>query len=373
MANKKADLVTVRKVNIGFTADQHLFAGRFAEARRMYNRLLFSAPVNDYLLKGRILKKTGDSYNQQWRFNDAVSAYEKAEEALMKLPESEPMRNEWIELQIDYCYVLMHLRKVTWYEEKKERLKPVIEAHGSILQKGRYAYVVFTDLLWKNGWYMLPDETVIVCERIINLAQVENNLPVKLTAQNMLAFTYLFRHEFIKAREISFEILSHIREGEYAEEVLRAYCTICFCYRKENDLEKTRKWVRKAYGLADFNKNLTFRYLLDSISGWIYLKAGDLQKANYFAMTSYNGMSKHRYPFLAFSLIPLIAIHTKQNKIHKAIHFAFRMLVPNQQKVTDKINEPLKAAIRCWGNNDLKGARQFLEEAVKRADENGFL
>jgi len=373
MANKKADLVTVRKVNIGFTADQHLFAGRFAEARRMYNRLLFSAPVNDYLLKGRILKKTGDSYNQQWRFNDAVSAYEKAEEALMKLPESEPMRNEWIELQIDYCYVLMHLRKVTRYEEKKERLKPVIEAHGSLLQKIRYAYVILTDLLWKNGWYTLPDETIIVCERIINLAQEANNLQVKLSVQNILAFTYLFRHEFIKAREISFEILSHIRKGEYAEEVLRAYCTICFCYRKENDLEKTRKWVRKAYEVADFSKNLTFRYLMDSISGWIHLKDGDLQKAGHFAMQSYHGMTKHRYPFLAFSLIPLIAIHIRQNKIHKAIQFALRLLVPNQQRITDKVNQPLKAAIRCWGNNDLNGARQFLEEAVKQADENGFL
>ncbi len=373
MIDNIADLPLALPLDTEHTANWHLITGRFAEARQRYNRLLLSAPAKDYLLQGRVLKKTDDSYNQQWRFKEAAMAYEIAEGALMKAPESEAMWNEWIELQIDYCYVLMHLRMVALYEAKKERLKPVIEAHGSILQKGRYAYAIFTDLLWKNGWYMLPDEAVLVCERMINLAEAANNLQVKLSAQNMLGFTCLFLDETAKAINLSFEILSNIPEGEYGEEVLRAYCTICFCYRKENDLEKTRKLVRKAYEVADFSKNLTFGYLMDAISSWIHLKDGGLQKAGYFAMRSYNGMIKNRYPFLVFSLILLIAIHTKQNDIHKAIHFAFRLLAPNQQRVTDKVNEPLKSAIKCWGSHDLKGTGQFLEEAIRQADKNGFL
>ena len=358
--------------NIELTADQHLFAGKFDQARRLYNRLLSHHAQND-LFKVRILRKIGNTYNQQWRFRDAASAYEKAELAFLKTPGSEACWNEWIELQIDYSYVSMHLRKVELYEEKKEKLKQVIEVHGNSMQKIRYTYVIFTDLLWKNGWHMLPDETVLVCERAINLAQKENNLPVKLTVQNMLGFTYLFRHEFVKARNISFEILSNIREGEYAEEILRAYCTICFCYRKENDLEKTREWVRKAYEVADFSKNLTFKYLMDSITGWIYLKEKNLQKAKKFAMLSYKGMSKYRYPFLAFSILPLIAIYTQQNNTHMAVQYAFRLMAPNQQRVPDEVYSHLKEAISHWGMNNMRRAKQALEAAVQVAEKMSVL
>ncbi|MFT3750926.1 MAG: hypothetical protein QM768_21610 [Agriterribacter sp.] len=259
------------------------------------------------------------------------------------------------------------------FEKKKEKLKSVIEIYGDLSQKARYSYIIFTDILWKNGWYMLPDETIMICEGIINLAEAENNFNIKITLQNILAFTFLFRHEFKKAREIGFEIVNAVGENSFGEEIIRAYCTICFSYRKEKNIEKAREWVAKAYNAADFSKNQTFKYLMDSIVSWIYLKEGNPGKAKKNAIASYKWMTKYRYPFLAFSLLPLIAINTGQNKIHQAIQYAFRMLAPNQQKVSDKINQPLKTAIMYWGRNDIKNAKHFLKEAIRQADENGFL
>lgn len=373
MVKEIAGLQSSREV-MELTADQNLFSGKFAQARRLYNKLLSSpGSQNDFLFQGRILRKIGNSYNQQWRFKEAEVFYENAEQALLKVRESKIVRSEWIELQIDYCYVIMHLRKIALYEEKKEKLKSLIELQGTILQKARYSYIIFNDLLWKNGWYMLPDETVIVCERMIAIAQSENNLPIKLTVQNMLGFTHLFRHEFLKARTVAFEILDNINREEYGEEMIRAYCTLCFSYRKEKNVEKTKEWTTKAYKVADFNKNTTVRYLMDSISAWLQLKDGDLAKATDLAKESYNGMTKYRYPFLAFSLLPLIAIYTRQNKIHMAVQCAFRLFAPNQQKIPDDIGMHLKKAIACWGKDDIATAKLALNEAVQQADEMGIL
>ncbi|PVD49462.1 hypothetical protein DC498_24910 [Terrimonas sp.] len=348
-------------------------AGKFSAARKLLSKLLKAIPKQDHLAIARIYHKIGNTYNQQWQFKAAEPFYEKAELALMKVKEPEQMWFGWIELQIDYSYVVMHLRKVVLYEQKKEKLKSAIEIYGNLSQKARYSYVIFTDILWKNGWYMLPDETIMICEGIINLAEKENNLAIKITLQNILAFTYLFRHDFQKSRKIALEILNTLGENGFGEEIVRAYCTICFSYRKERDIALAREWTAKAYKAADFNKNATFKYLMDSITSWIYLKEGNLQEAKKSAMRSLKEIIKYRYPFLAFSLLPLITIYTSENKIHKAIQFAFRMLAPNQQKVSDKINQPLKTTIMYWGKGDMKNAKNFLKDAIHHADENGFL
>ncbi|MCC6289398.1 MAG: hypothetical protein IT249_16080, partial [Chitinophagaceae bacterium] len=192
----------------------------------------------------------------------------------------------------------MHLRKVKLFEAKKEKLQSAVEAYGNLSQKARYSYVIFTDILWKNGWYMLPDETIMICEAIINLAKAENDNNIKITLLNMLGFTYLFRHEFKKARKIGLEILEDIGKNSFGEEIIRAYCTICFSYRKEKDVENARNWVAKAYNAVYFSKNQTFKYLMDSIVSWIHLKEGNLRKAKKSAMDSYKGIKKYRYPFL---------------------------------------------------------------------------
>jgi len=358
-SEKRAELLTI--------------SGKFSAARKLLHKLLVAIPVHDYLAISRVYRKIGNTYNQQWQFKTAASFYEKSESALMKVAESEKRWREWIELQIDYCYIVMHLRNIQLFEEKKAQLQPAIEAYGDLSQKARYTYVIFTDMLWKNGWYMLPDETIIICEAIINLAQTERNAHIKITLQNMLAFTFLFRHEYQKARKLSLEILDSISNDGFGEEIVRAYCTICFSYRKERDVEKAKEWTAKAYKGADFGKNQTFKYLMDSITSWIFLKEGDLGKAKKTAKESYHGVIKHRYPFLSFSLLPLIAICIRENKIHKAVQYAFRLLAPNQQKVSDKIYQPLKVAIRYWGKNDIPGAKKFLQDAITVADETGFL
>ncbi len=353
-------------------ADQMLVEGRFDEARKLYKEI-WQRSDQSPLIGGRIFRKIGNCYNQQWRFRDAENAYEKAEQYFSKVADSPEKWSEWIYLQIDFCYVVMHLRKSDLYERKKEAVKSKIELYGNLSQKAYYSYIIFNDILWRSGWFMLPDETIILCEAIIRLADAERNMGIKLTLQNMLAFTYLFRHEYKKARGLAFEILDSIKKEEFGEEMIRAYCTICFSYRKERDIEQAKFWIQKAYLVSDFNKNHTFKYLLFSITAWIYLKEGQLQKAKKYALDSYTGIVQNRYPFLSFSIIPLIAIHLQRDQLHEAIQFAFRLLVPNQQRISESINHQLKVAIMYWGKDDNRNARLFLEQAILMADKTGFL
>ncbi len=352
-------------------ADQHQFSGNFLEARRIYKSIL--SATEDLVIQGRILWKTGNTYNQQWNFGKAVPFYEKAESLLKEAPVSGEKWEWWIELQIDYCYSIIHLRMLELYEAKKQALKAMIEAHGTTLQKARYSYVIFNDLLWRNGWYLLPDETIFVCESLISLASTENNLLLQSVGKNMLAFTLLFRHEPQKARKVAFEVLKLIQQDRSGEEAIRAYCTICFSYRKEGNVIKAKEWCDKAYALADLNKNFTFKAIMDSVVGWAHLKEGNVRLAEELALHSYKAMTKYRYPFLAFSLLPLIAVHVRQNRVYRAVQFAFRLLAPNQSRLPEHINEPLRAAIACWGRKDLAGAKRSLTMAIQRSDEDGFL
>jgi hypothetical protein len=208
----KGDVATLE--NMEKKADLLTISGKFSAARKLLNRLLLLIPRRDYLSIGRINRKIGNTYNQQWQFKPAETFYAKAELSLMKVKEPAGMWKEWIELQTDYSYVVMHLRKAKLFKKKKEKLKSIIEIHGDLSQKARYISVIFTDILWKNGWYMLPDETIMVCEGIINIAEAENNFFIKITLQNMLAFTFLFRHEFKKAREIGFEYNKGCRQKQ---------------------------------------------------------------------------------------------------------------------------------------------------------------
>lgn len=353
-------------------ADQMAAEGRFGEARKLYKKIWQSSDKTA-IVSGRIFRKIGNAYNQQWRFKDAEAAYETAEQYLLTAADSSEKWSEWIDLQIDFCYVLMHLRKLSSFENKKDNLKAQTDVYGDVLQKARYSHIIFTDMLWKYRWYMLPDETVVTCKGFIKLAEAEGNMEAKLSLQNMLAYTYLFRQEFVKARELALEILDNVDERTFGEEVVRAYCTICFSYRWEQNIEQTKVWLQKAYHAAASNKNQTFKHLMYSISGWLYLVEGDLQNAEKYCVDSYDGVVQHSYPFLAYSILPLIAIYVQQNKIHKAVQFAFRLLAPNQLRVSDVINNNLKKSIMCWGKNDIEGARKSLERVIRDVEIRGFL
>lgn len=106
--------------NIEKNADLLTISGKFSAARKLLHKLLLVIPGRDYLSIGRINRKIGNTYNQQWQFKPAETFYAKAEFSLMKVKEPANMWNEWIELQINYCYVVMHLRKIRLFEKKRK-------------------------------------------------------------------------------------------------------------------------------------------------------------------------------------------------------------------------------------------------------------
>ncbi|MFT3750981.1 MAG: hypothetical protein QM768_21890 [Agriterribacter sp.] len=101
--------------NMEKNADRLTISGKFSAARKLLHKLLLVIPGRDHLSIGRINRKIGNTYNQQWQFKPAETFYAKAELSLMKVKEPAGMWNEWIELQVDYCYVIMHLRKVSLF------------------------------------------------------------------------------------------------------------------------------------------------------------------------------------------------------------------------------------------------------------------
>jgi hypothetical protein len=72
-------------------------------------------------------------------------------------------------------------------------------------------------------------------------------------------------------------------------------------------------------------------------------------------------------------LWPLIGAALAQDDLEDATGCARALLEPSQQRMADDVEAAIQAAVQAWDQEDINSARNWLQNALERAQEAGYL
>lgn len=353
--------------------DSLIAGGKFDEARSYINDMICSTGPS-LVMQSILYSRAGKSYTAQWRFYDAVPLFEKALQLLdAEINRDEEWQFHYINITLEYCYALHTTRAFSTFAKIVEQLKGSIEKHGNNDQKIQYLKIVYMDMLVRYRWFMLPDEALIVCQSITELANIQSNTDVEIDGLNNLGFTYMLNGRPVQCRAYAMQALERLQNHHNDEAKTMAYSYITNSYRMERNYKAAEQWHTLLNAHVEANKNVTSKMLSDSILAWICYMKKDFKSAERLSLQVFAQMTQNRFPFLPVCSPLLMALYLRENDLSSCARHAFILLHPNVQGFPGKITALLKAGLKEYYLGQETKARQHFAHAAATADRLGYL
>ena len=321
----------------------------------------------DAITCARLWRKIGLSRTAQYRYDEALGAFEAAEAALgtAAAAADEAWWREWIDIRLERS--ALYYWQLDWRECGRllVSMEHAVTRHAAALQRGRY----FSALANKD---FAQHRCTVSAQRLeysrSALAAVEESgsIPAIATARFSLGFAYLWHVDLEQATE-QLEAALAMSES-IGNVVLRTRCLtyLAFVHRKRGDTAATQRYADEGLAAA---RALTMPEYVGVAHGhlawlaWRREKHGASRREGRAALRSW--ATGQRYPLQWCARLPLIAVSLLQDRLSEAVSNAAALLEPFQQRLPDDLTEALECAVRAEA--DPGAARSALERAVALA------
>jgi tetratricopeptide (TPR) repeat protein len=307
-----------------------------------------------------------------------MHAFDRAETALGREPaeaasESE-WRQEWLEIQLARTNVYYFQDKVRELTELVERIQPIVEQHGTPLQRADF----FLRLVMMNNRrdrFVIAEQTLANSQDYLEAAQELGSFHRIAHARFVLGFNLLWQGRLDEAEEqlnTARELMARMGD-KYAQ-------TQCLIYqavvnRKLGQVEDAADSALRSLEAATSVQNPAYIGAAQANLAWVAWKNANLTEAlakGKAALERWQ-QSETGFMFQWLALYPLISVALEQDRIHDAVDYARGLLEPAQQALPDALETVLEAAIKTWERSDSEAARAHFDRAIELAQEMGYL
>ncbi len=351
--------------------DALISKGKFEEAR---SHIRLQCGEGSSLSQAILYGRMGRSFTAQWRFADAIPWFERS---IQSINAGRNRGGEWrphkISVCIEFCYALHATRRYEQFSEIVGELKPDVEIYGNANQRNQYLKVVYMDILNRHRWYMLPDEALVVCNRMIELARDEGDIKSEIDGLNNLSFTYMLNHQTDLCRKYALRALAKLKEHHDDEGKSMAHCYMMESYRLDGNVEDAVKWHHSVRQQVKQNNNPTSKVLADAVLAWIHYKRADFELSEETGREVFLYMTGNRFPFLPVCSLLLLALYLRKKDLSACSQQAFILLHPNIQHSPVEITGLLKAGLSAYARYETTRAGKHYLEAIEIADRKGYL
>jgi tetratricopeptide (TPR) repeat protein len=348
--------------------------GKHDDAREAYRKAIANVGADENLCLARLNRNIGKTQRQTM---EALQAFESAETILgsQHSERDSAWWHEWIQIQLDCMGELYWLALVERLNELTTKTQPIIEQYGSHTQRGKFFYMLMLYHL-RLDRYMPSKETVNYAQ--IALAAIQgSNEPGEVTAvQFGTGFTYLWRGELDEAEgHLTAALQVARRRGDSLNQVLGlTYLTIL--YRKRKQVADVKRFNSEAIEAATAGNMLPYIGMGKANMAWLAWRENDYSTAREYARSAlqvWQQQGQNSYAFQWAALWPLISIAVSRNEVSDAMECARALLAPTQQLLPSELSELIEEAKTYWQHGDVESTRERLHQAVKLAEEFGYL
>jgi tetratricopeptide (TPR) repeat protein len=230
-------------------------------------------------------------------------------------------------------------------------------------------------MYFRRDRYVVSDDVLANNRKLFSTSVEIGDKQMVGTAHFELGFTLLWHGDYGEAE-------SKLRKGlELSEQCSDLYTqTLCLTYlsilcRLLGRIEEGRAYISRCLDAASERQMINYVAAARGNQAWLYWQEGDLDKAESEGNTALElwGQVPFVYPFHWTALWPLIAIAVERNQLDKAAQYAYALLKPDQQHLSEDLTVTLESAMNAVRDNQLEIARQGFRKALELAQEIGYL
>jgi tetratricopeptide (TPR) repeat protein len=349
--------------------------GRRAEARDPYQAALLEIGDASAHHRARLFRKMGKGWEMDHEYQTALANYSRAEEALPSSLDGAGAAeiNEWINVMIDQLWVHYWLNQVPEMNRISQRLRPVVERHGSPSQTGRF----FDTQMKRNlrfDRFSIREETLEYARAAVRACEVPEGLADLPMQKFNLGFTLLFQRSWAAAnRELAAGLALSERSGDIGVQV-RCLTYLAVGARMQRDVSETRRRNQAAAEGARVGKMQEYVAAARANESWICLREGRLEEARAHAESALATWAKLAlvFPFQWLAALPLLEVSLQAADLDRAGASAALLISGTQQWLPGPAMDALARGLAEFNRGDALAARAAFEHALLTLNESEF-
>jgi DNA-binding SARP family transcriptional activator len=355
--------------------------GQHEAARAAYRQALDPITMLDRTAQARLLRKLGNAWREERRFDQAQQALDEAHHLLGELsaPNASPSDDadaaawhEWVDLQIDRNQLQYWQNRLHEAAARIGTLAALIEQHATTDQKIRYLISAAMICLRRDRY--APSEAsrayLHAAQALARGSALAQSVPA---IQFQLGFLHLWHGAQADAGErLRAALALAERSGDIS---LQAPClTYLACIgRLHGDVEEIQQRTAQLLGTATQAQMPDYIAVAYAGQAWLAERAGDLDAVfqhGEAALALWAGLP-FDYPFHWLALWPLLAAALRRNQLDLALKYAHGLLHPSQQLLPEAVAAELQAADASMTAGQVTQAHSRLQAAVELAQAAG--
>ena len=354
--------------------DVFYLTGQCEEARDAYRQALARLPAQERIWQARLLRKAAKTCETQRSYEEALHAYQMAENALGQQPaEVRPeWWQEWIEIQDGRIQVYYWLARVQEMTELVEKMWVAVEEHGTAAQRAAF-FLSLAGTNLKHDRYVVSEDTLRYVRIALAAYRETGNLIKIALAQYTLGFYQLLLGDLDEAEE---QMQAALAIAERTGDVMvQAHCwaDLAIVKRKRGQVEETRRFSSQVLALA--TERSEYVGMAEADLAWIAWREHKPSEAEMHGCAALKKWQQAPlvHPLQWTALWPLIEVTVAHDRLSEAVDYARALLAPAQQRLPGALTAILEAAMQAWDLGQLEIVRSQLQQATTLAQEMGYL
>jgi class 3 adenylate cyclase/tetratricopeptide (TPR) repeat protein len=345
---------------------------RFDAAIEVYVKALTA--TSDPFQRSRLYIMCAEAENDAHRYQEALGQCDLAERVLGPASDTpEPQwLSTWLAVQRQRMGILYWLNDTEGYARLIDRVRPVVEEHGSAEQRKGFLLSV-VGLSIRRDRYLVTDETLEVARAACAIPQAD--LLSSGWARFNLAFALLWHGDLDEATAVLRECLADAEQSGDALLRSRSLTYLMVVARKRGDVEGVRKAIGSVIEWAREASLPEYEAMAIANRAWVAWRSGENETAAadaLAALDTWEGLPV-RYFYDWMALWPLLAMSLAAQRTDQAAEYARRMLPPPQQLLQEPVRTMVENAVRAWDASQPPQTEELLRSAVSAAGDLGYL
>jgi class 3 adenylate cyclase/tetratricopeptide (TPR) repeat protein len=347
--------------------------GRFDDALDAYRR--GPPATSDPFHTSHLLVLCAEAENGAHRYQAALAQCALAEQALgpaTEIPEPQWL-SSWLAVQAQRMGILYWLNDVEEYARLIERVRPVVEAHGSAEQRASF-FLNLLGLSLRQDRYLVSDETLEIARAVTAAVQESEASPLWWAVFN-LGFALLWHGDLDEATAVLQDSLAESERRGDATTRSRSLTYLMVVARKRGDVAGVRNAIGTVIERAREASLPEYEAMAIANRAWVSWRTGEEEKAAADAQAALDRWENLpvRYFYDWMALWPLLAIALAAQRPDQAVEYARRMLPRPQQLLQQPVRTFIETAVHAWDKGQPAESEAQLRSAVRAASDLGYL
>ncbi len=346
------------------------------EAHQAYRKARMYAPDGYWIWHARLHRKDGAVMREQRLYAEALQLCHTAESTLGKPPEENSIGwwDEWIEVQVERVWAHYWLGEWLEMELLVDELQTVVQERGKPSSR-----MVF---LWASCLMHLRKERYVISDEMISdgregfaVSQECGDLKSRIEWTFELGFLHLWRHELDDASHYLHSALEQVETSGIVPMRILTITYLTILYRFRGQIDTVFDFAQRAQRAAEAAQMPD--YIAAALGNQAYTawRNQDFPRVEQMGQEALSLWRKSplEYPFQWQALFPLSAAARARGQLEESLKFAKALLDPDQQRLPNKLNDAMQAAVDASEKDAVEASILHLDRALAIALELGYL